>query len=356
MARPERDNDFDAIRLIAALAVLVGHAFPLTGLPHPPLVAGLKLFDLGVYVFFSLSGFLIASSWARSRRAGPFLIRRVFRIFPALVLVVSVTTFIVGPMVSAFGAPGYFADRGSWAYLGNLTLVPVYELPGVFLENPVAAIVNGSLWTLGPEFLCYLGVLGVGVLVARAARPGTWRLVAFAALGLVGATVLLVPGLAPRGSRDVLTVLVFFAGGAVLAELGARGMLSVLRRLPVLVPLTLVWPAAGAFLPEGAAVALAWVVLPCLVVGWGGRSTPGVRRAARFGDLSYGLYLWGFPVQQIVVLALPGVPLAVDILLVAAITGMLAVASWWLIERRAIDVGARLGARFPMMRSEVARG
>ncbi len=354
MARPDRDNDFDAIRLLAACAVLVGHAFPLTGMPHPPLLAGLKLFDLGVYVFFSLSGFLIATSWRRAPRVVPFLLKRVFRIFPALVLLVLVTTFVLGPLVSAVGAAGYFADAGSWAYLGNLTLVPVYSLPGVFLENPVDAIVNGSLWTLGPEFLCYLGVLGVGLLAHRSAQPGAQRLALFAALGLVAVVVLLVPDVAPRGSRDVLTVLVFFAGGAVLAEAEALGMPAALRRLPVLLALTVGWIAAGAFLPEPAAVALAWVVLPCLVVGWGGRSTPVVRRAARFGDLSYGLYLWGFPVQQTVVLLLPGLPLPVDILLVAVMTGALALASWWLVERRAIGLGRRLGDRFRMKRSRVA--
>jgi peptidoglycan/LPS O-acetylase OafA/YrhL len=81
-----------------------------------------------------------------------------------------------------------------------------------------------------------------------------------------------------------------------------------------------------------------------------------LRRAGRFGDLSYGLYLWGFPVQQTVVLVAPGLPLAVDILLVAVITGVLALGSWWLVERRAISLGRRLGERFRMKRSEVATG
>ncbi len=354
LERPSRDNDFDAIRVFAALAVLVGHAFPLTGMPHPPLVAGVKLFDLGVYVFFSLSGFLIATSWRRSPRAVPFLLRRVFRIFPALGLVVLVTLFLLGPLVSELGPAGYFAHPGSWAYLGNLTLVPQYTLPGVFLENPVDATVNGSLWTLGPEFLCYLGVLALGLLVVRAARPEGWRLAAAAGGGALLAIVLLVPGLTPRGFRDVLTVVVFFAAGAVLAELSSLGRLGVLRRTSVLIPLTVGWVVAGSFLPETAAVALAWLALPCLVVGWGGRSTPGLRRASRFGDVSYGLYLWGFPVQQTVVLVAPELPLPLDILIVAVLTGLLALASWWLVERRAITLGRRLGERFRMMRNEVA--
>jgi peptidoglycan/LPS O-acetylase OafA/YrhL len=351
MARPDRDNDFDAIRLLAALAVLIGHAWPLTGVSERPLVAGLKLFDLGVYVFFSLSGYLIATSWARSPRVVPFLLRRVFRILPALVVVVLVTTLVLGPLVSTLGAAGYFGDPGSWDYLRNVTLLPVYTLPGVFLDNPIDGTVNGSLWTLGPEFVCYLGVLGVGLL-ALVTRASALRLVIPGLVGVTTAAVLLVPGAAPRGLRDILTVLVFFAGGALLAELRGRGAPT--PTLGVTLIVAAVWLVGGAFLAEREAVALAWVVLPFLVIAVGSRSTPVVRRAGRFGDLSYGLYLWGFPVQQTVVLLAPGLPLAVDILIVAVITGGLALASWWLVERRAITLGRRLGERFRMKRSAVA--
>lgn len=355
MADPGRDNDFDAIRLLAALAVLVGHAWPLTGMTERPLVAGLKLFDLGVYVFFSLSGYLIATSWARSPRVVPFLLRRVFRILPALVVVVLVTTFVLGPLVSTLGVPGYFGDPGSWAYLRNVTLVPVYTLPEVFVGHPVDGTVNGSLWTLGPEFLCYLGVLGTGLLALGVRVPAV-RLAVPVLVGIAAAVVLLVPGAAPRGMRDVLTVIVFFAGGAVISEAERRGLAAPLRSrwLPLVVAAG--WLVAGAFLAEREAVALAWVVLPFLVIALGSRSTPVVRRAGRFGDLSYGLYLWGFPVQQTVVLLAPDLPLAVDILVVALVAGLLALASWWLVERHAIALGRRLGERFRMKRSALAPG
>jgi peptidoglycan/LPS O-acetylase OafA/YrhL len=350
---PSRDNDFDAIRLVAALAVLVGHAWPLTGVSHPPRLAGLPIFELGVDIFFALSGFLIATSWARSPRVVPFLLRRVFRIFPALILLVLITVFVLGPVVSALGPAAYFGDPGSWAYLSNVTLAATYHLPGVFLGNPVEGVVNGSLWTLGPEFLCYLAVLAVGLVVLRAARQEALRLVAFATLGILLVVVQTVPGLAPAGTEDVLRVVVFFAAGAVLSELDRLGMLGLLRRRAVVLVLAAAWLIAGAVLPGDAATPLAWLVLPCVVVGLGVQSTPGARRAARFGDLSYGLYLWGYPVQQTVVLVAPGLPLGLDIMIVAIITGALALASWWLVEHRSIGVGRRLGERFRMMRSEI---
>lgn len=356
MARPDRDNDFDAIRLLAALAVLVGHAWPLTGMSHPPRLAGLPLFEVGVDVFFALSGFLIASSWARSPHAAGFLSRRVFRIFPALVLVVLVSVFVLGPLVSSLGPAAYFGEPGTWGYLVNLTLAATYRLPGVFEGLPRDGIVNGSLWTLGPEFLCYLGVLAVGLLTMRLVRAGWWRLAAFAALGVVLVVVQTVPDLAPEGTEDVLRVAVFFAGGAVLAELDGRGLFARLRPRGAALGALAAWLVAGALLPRELATPLAWVMLPYVVIALGSQSTPVARRAARFGDLSYGLYLWGFPVQQMVVLLAPGLPLVIDILLVALITGALALASWWLVERRAIALGRRLGERLRMKRSAVAAG
>ncbi len=346
MTRQDRDNNFDAVRLLAALMVIVGHAWPLTGMSHPPLVAGLKLFDLGVYVFFSLSGYLIATSWARSPRVVPFLLRRVFRIFPALAVLVLVTVLVLGPLVSTLGPGGHFTDPGTWAYLRNLTLVPVYTLPGVFLSNPIEGTVNGSLWTLGPEFLCYLGVLALGVLALRMRHPGWWRVGMTTLVGVALAAALLAPGVAPRGMRDFLGVLVFFAGGAVLSELERRGFVGVLRSPVTVLVVVVAWLAAGALLAEQAAVALAWLVLPFLVVAVGSRSIPFVRSAGRFGDLSYGLYLWAFPVQQTVELLAPELPLVADILVVVVVTGALALASWWLVERRAIALGRLLGERW----------
>lgn len=351
---PSRDNDFDAIRLLAALAVLVGHAWPLTGTPHAPRLAGLPVFELGVDIFFCLSGYLIATSWARAPHAVPFLLRRVFRIFPALIVVVLASVLVLGPLVTTSTLPEYFGDPGTWWYLSNITLAASYPLPGVFLGNPVEGVVNGSLWTLGPEFLCYLVVLALGLFALRSVRSELRRLLGFAVFGILLVVLQVVPGLAPAGAEDVLRVAVFFAGGAVLAELDRLGMR--VRRGAVAVAVLAVWLVAGALLPREVAAPLAWLVLPYLVVGFGSASTPVVRRAARFGDLSYGLYLWGFPVQQTLAQVAPGLPLAVDILLVVGITGVLALGSWWLVERRALALGRDLGERFRMMRSGVAVG
>jgi peptidoglycan/LPS O-acetylase OafA/YrhL len=340
-----RDNNFDAVRLLAAFAVLVGHAWPLTGTPHPPRLAGLPIFELGVDVFFALSGFLIATSWARSPKAMPFLTRRVFRIFPALFVVVVASVLVIGPLMTRLSTVAYFADAGTWAYLGNLSLAAIYPLPGVFESNPVDAVVNGSLWTLGPEFLCYLGVLAIG-LVALVGRRGAGlrRLIGFAVAGGALVALQLVPGAAPAGIEDILRVMVFFAAGAVLAELHPLGLLDRVFAPWIVLAVAIAMLVAGIAIPDAARI-VAWIGLPLVVIGLGSRSTPVLRRAARFGDLSYGLYLWGFPVQQSVTLLLPRLPLAVDILIVAVSALLLALGSWWLVEGRALRAGRALSRR-----------
>lgn len=160
----DRRNNFDALRLVASLAVVAGHAWPLTGVSAAPRLGGHLVHHDAVYVFFAISGFLITTSWFRSPHPLRYLRNRALRIFPALVLVVIATVFVIGPLVTS--SPDYLGEPATWSYLGNIALVAQYELPGVFQANPVTAV-NGSLWTLGAEFACYLGVLAVGLLLRR---------------------------------------------------------------------------------------------------------------------------------------------------------------------------------------------
>ena len=320
-----RDNNFDAIRLVAALTVIVGHAWPLTGMPHPPRVAGIAIYDLAVLVFFSVSGYLITLSWQRTPVVRRFLAARVLRIFPALVVLVLLTTLVVGPLVTTLSAGDYFASPATWGYLVNSTLVAVYDLPGVFTDNPLPPV-NGSLWSLGPEFLCYLAVLGVGLIALRA------RLAAFIVATVAVAAAWFV---VDEPLRTIVGATAFFGVSAIIATI-ARG-----RTLPWWPALSVpVWLVFGAAVPD-LGIPLAWLVVPYAVIAVGMRATPVIRSAGRFGDFSYGLYLWGFLVQQVVVSALGVLPLWLDLLVVVPVTGILAFASWHLVEKRALALKSR---------------
>jgi peptidoglycan/LPS O-acetylase OafA/YrhL len=323
---PDRRNNFDAVRLVAAITVVVGHSWPLTGVEHPPTIAGIKVYALAVYVFFSVSGYLIAQSWSRGPAVISFLANRALRIFPALVLVILVTTFAIGPLVSSTGPVGYFTSPETYHYLANLTLSAVYELPGVFEGNPTSAV-NGALWTLGPEFVCYLSVLAVGIVLAKRRMLGA---------GVVTLVLLCLGLLSIDPLRSIAVAAVFFGCGCLIA-LASRGRW--LRLTPVVVAMP-VWLVAASIFPS-IRVELAWLVVPYSVIAIGQRSTPLVRRAGRFGDFSYGMYLWGFPIQQLVVAGLPGIPLFANVAIVVAVTAIAAMISWHLVENRFLLLKAR---------------
>lgn len=331
--RARRDNNFDALRITAALCVIVGHSFILTGRPGGPTFAGVALEYLGVSIFFVISGYLITGSWERSRSIGQYVSSRALRIAPLLFLVILLSALLMGPLVSTLSPGAYFSDGGTWRYLVNLVLLPADGLPGVFGDVPYPGVVNGSVWTLRAEVICYLVVLLLGLLPRRAQLAG------FALFG-VGAVVLVLAGPVIVAGSNVSAAggtWVYFAIGALVRLVVPREAL----RVPVAVGVLVVWLVAAWLLPS-IAVPLAWIALPYVLLSFGLASTPVLRRAARFGDLSYGLYLWAFPVQQLVLLTLGVLPWAINLVVVVALTAALAYASWHLLEKRALAARFRL--------------
>ncbi len=336
---PDRSNNFDALRLLGAGLVILGHAFPLTGRQTGlPVLLGYGAHHLGVIVFFCISGYLISASWTRRRKLKPYFTARCLRIFPALAGVVLLSAFLIGPLLSELSWRQYFASDGAVRYLSNIWLLFNSALPGVFVQNPYPIAVNGSLWTLPVEFFCYLAV---PVLCFRHTRL---RVVVL--LGVVGLTLLLAhsnPVTSPiiYGTRlsDAAELWTFFAAGAILHALHERhpgffrtdcAVLALLAQLALvaILPLSISW--------------VGWVFVPYFVLTAGLASTPVIRRAARFGDLSYGIYLWAFPVQQTLVWALGPTRMAVNLLLVSLISAILAWFSWHLIETPSLRLKDRL--------------
>lgn len=328
-------NSFDGIRLVAALLVVFGHAWSLWSVSaEVPRVLGIRFEALGLAIFFALSGYLIAKSWDRARSSSVFLWHRALRIFPALWATVFITAFVIGPIISVVTTSGrewwtgllnYFTTGQPFAYVSGAFLIPQYQLAG-FLPYS-GGVVNGSLWTIGVEFVCYLLVLIVGVTVARGrAAVMAVLAVACALIDTIGSTVAWLEPL-----QDAARVATYFALGALLASI-SPAVLRV-RWLPVVT--VLAWVLAHVAAPTMAQL-WAWMAIPVLVVTIGELSIPGLRVAARRGDLTYGIYLWSFPVTQLVTWVPVAMPFAVRLLIVVAITAGLAWLSWTFIERPAL--------------------
>lgn len=158
-----RNNNLDLIRLIAAALVIWSHAYPIVlgkGAEQPlsRLTYGqISLGDLGVAIFFVLSGFLVSQSMFRLNDLVGYTKARVLRIFPGLIFCVLISTFIIGPIFSTLSLTDYFTNDTTYSYLVATTTLNFLSpfLPGVFESNPYGAFINGSLWTLKYEIICY---------------------------------------------------------------------------------------------------------------------------------------------------------------------------------------------------------
>ncbi len=159
---PARKTYFDLLRLGAAAAVLFSHSYAVVGRGEPGL-GSQSIGNIAVLVFFAISGFLIAGSWRSEPRLPLFLAKRTLRIMPALLAVLLLSAFALGPLASSVGLGTYLSDLSVYRYVGASAVVhTTYRLPGVFADNPMPGVVNGSLWTLRHEVLCYLMIAGLG--------------------------------------------------------------------------------------------------------------------------------------------------------------------------------------------------
>lgn len=167
------NNNFTLIRLVAALLVIYGHSYPIVGSGHPDLVLQLlqSRFSgaVAVDIFFVISGFLICASWERNSFS-QFVVARALRIYPALIVCTILSVFVLGFFMSTDAS--YFASSDVWGYLKyNVTLLTTkYYLPGVFETHPDKAV-NGSIWSLPYEvrLYAYLALLG-GLSVLKSGR------------------------------------------------------------------------------------------------------------------------------------------------------------------------------------------
>jgi peptidoglycan/LPS O-acetylase OafA/YrhL len=172
-----RSNNFGLIRLVAASLVVFGHSFDLVRRPEP-LAPTLELTwgTIGVLIFFSMSGFLVARSWATGPRLVEFATKRALRLLPALFVSSLVCAVVLGPLVTTEPLRSYLDDPATKTYvLDNSLLQTVYALPNVFGNLPFPGTVNGSLWTLPIEAKAYAFVAVVGLLgLLRRQRCCSW--------------------------------------------------------------------------------------------------------------------------------------------------------------------------------------
>lgn len=343
-----QSNSLDTLRLMAALAVLVGHASIITGI-NPIMFGSIPLHAFGVCVFFSISGFLVTQSWMSDSNLGRYITRRALRIFPGLLVVLLATALIIGPIATVNPTAGYFSNIATYKYiLSNLLLITNWSLPGVFAHVPISGQANGSLWTLPVEFALYL-FTPIFVFFNRRGNSSAAIILLIASLVVTIAQPAF-PTIFNKSIHGVnvglgLRFAPFFWAGCALRMLEFYSWPGKVRRACFIIAafLLLVSVFWGGHFPILGLIALIPTVYCVLFIGLSDWLYSG--RISRLGDLSYGVYLWAFPVQQLVVQKLGGGPvLNIAISLPAAL--VLAYASWHLIERPALRLKPQR-RRFP---------
>jgi peptidoglycan/LPS O-acetylase OafA/YrhL len=349
--RPIPSNNFDALRLGLAVLVIYSHSYAL-GLgseatePLSRLTRGQMSFGaLAVDLFFVLSGYLITASAERSS-LGSYLSKRARRIYPAFLVNAVISVLVVAPLAHAILVSPAVAN-----FAEETLRLREFEYANAFLGNPYPGPINGSLWSIQYECWCYLGVAALAALGLLRRR---WLLLASFVVSVGISVVWQVRGIILGGKvlgrilgspQLWARMLPLYLAGVVAylfrdqLKLHARGAIAALVLLAAacFVPFgwTLVFPLAGTYLALYVAFA-PWLRL---------------HRFGRYGDFSYGTYLYAFPVAQII-MSVVGHPLAAWKLfalttpptLLAAIGSWYGVERWFLRRARPKDVAKAPGA------------
>jgi peptidoglycan/LPS O-acetylase OafA/YrhL len=311
---------------MAATAVIVSHSFLLCGQTGVDPLAEATGFDMGttaVIAFFAISGFFISSSFDHRTSDADFILARITRIVPGLLVCSLLTAFVVGPLFTALSPGQYFESRSVWLYPVQVTSVvrlPVSALPHVF-PNSRSPDVNIALWTLYYEVACYAGLFVAGSL--RLLHPNR-----FLTLPLLWTPVYLAARYGPWLHLNYYAIFSLpFLLGMIVYRYRASGILR------GWVALVLAGMAVGLAL-EGIRIEELWDIATGYGVLWLGFSAPTALLAYnRAGDYSYGTYIYGFLVQQIIAAFLPNATPAVMILLALPLAILCGALSWYVVER-----------------------
>ncbi|GAA4020076.1 acyltransferase [Sphingomonas swuensis] len=335
-----RPSGFDYQRILLAVAVVTWHSVYVTGGrelqqfvglgPARPIVAAI------LPMFFALSGFLVAGSLARSASMLQFFGLRALRIFPALFAEVLLSAMILGPLVTTMTLSGYFGDAEFWRYLLNVTGNIHYDLPGVFKNNPVPGVVNGQLWTIPYELECYIAIGIISVLgVVRRAR--LFGLVVLALMTLQWSLALYSePQYSVAVSGRVL-VLAFLFGVSIFQ------LRDVVPWHPLLFWMSVAMATAFFYLPHSDAFAAPFIAY---ISAYLGLCNPRANSLNKLGDLSYGIFLYGWPIQQTAMwMGVTGFwsNLSLSLLLATAFAYL----SWNLVEKPALGLKKHLPQHGP---------
>lgn len=302
-----QNNNLDLIRLLFATFVIYGHSFALN--PSPQMgsdiifnLTGWYAGNIAIKGFFLISGFLVTSSISYHRSAVTYVISRVCRIWPALLMTILVTALVLGPLVTKLSLGEYLLDDGVWNYIWKTATfqnwggqaLGDFDLPGVFNNNAYPNNVNAPLWSINAEVFAYFIVLFAFLTGSIKRYP------AIIILGLIVVDSLLPEKFLfywlPQTSPDFSALPFCFAFGSVMSIFKKHITFNVYSILAILM---LKYFLGGSLItPLLNYTMLFFLIFLCA-------SSQFARKLALPYDISYGVFLYGWPIQQTIAYLFP---------------------------------------------------
>jgi peptidoglycan/LPS O-acetylase OafA/YrhL len=338
-------NNFDFIRFLAASFVIITHAYPLKNLPDGNDLSGQLIGELypfsffGVRIFFLISGYLILQSFDRKKSNLDYMWKRCLRILPGLFVLILLMVFVYGPFFSFYSAKEYFSNPQTYQMLWSVVLYRINGfLPGVFNIDKNTELL-GSLWTLPYEFSMYIGIMILSFF--RILNKKYFNLITWICLinicvfyptyfkEILGHSYIPFLRLSLWNTIEFSN---FFLGGMLLYQF--KDMIK--YRFTIFLTIIILFSISIYFNNQFIVRVIIYSLLPYFIFylgnikGW-------LNRFGKYGDLSYGIYIYGFPVQQMLVFLTKNELSVLELQILSFIVVLpLAFLSWHLVEKRAL--------------------
>lgn len=336
-----RNNNLDILRFFAAVLVIFSHSFPLflgNDMKEPLMIISRGKMSLGgfaVGIFFLISGFLIFMSFDRSKSIMSYLKKRILRIFPGLIVSVVVTIIVIGIWVSDLSLIDYFSRIDTYKYLINISLIfsSGSTLNGAFSSNVYANVVNGSLWTLKFEFLLYLFIVVLSWLKFLTPKGIKYTMICFFVTNafLVILQELINPNFPLQDTiLNFVNLGQYFLVGMFFYIY--RGKITFTTKRVFISSLLLIFGMLSGYPSIFLAIFGGYLIF---YIGFILPHYSGV--ITKHGDFSYGLYIYAFPIQQMVYYFLKDkLTFFENFMFVFILTFSVSILSWFFVEKPAL--------------------